>query len=108
MTAPQEPTDETPAPTPDTPAAGEDQNSGQPAGTPDADQPQAPEEELPKESVVTIIPSATPSEGTEQKPEEQKPGDNVSAATTSDLVGMGLLQHGQGILRDIKPAESAG
>ena len=89
VTAPQEPTDETPAPTPDTPAAGEDQNNGQPAGTPDADQPQAPEEELPKESVVTIIPSATPSEGTEQKPEEQKPEDNVSAATTSDLVGMG-------------------
>ena len=89
VTAPQEPTDETPAPTPDTPAAGEDQNNGQPAGTPDVDQPQAPEEELPKESVVTIIPPATPSEGTEQKPEEQKPEDNVSAATTSDLVGMG-------------------
>ena len=53
------------------------------------DQPQAPEEELPKESVVTVIPPATPSEGTEQKPEEQKPEDNVSAATTSDLVGMG-------------------
>ena len=89
VTAPQEPTDETPAPTPDTPAAGEDQNNGQPAGTPDANQPQAPEEELPQESVVTIIPPATPSEGTEQKPEEQKPEDNVSAATTSDLVGMG-------------------
>ena len=89
VAAPQEPTDETPAPTPDTPAAGEDQNNGQPAGTPDVDQPQAPEEELPKESVVTIIPPATPSEGTEQKPEEQKPEDNVSAATTSDLVGMG-------------------
>ncbi|MDR3755861.1 doubled motif LPXTG anchor domain-containing protein [Enterocloster sp.] len=89
VTAPQEPTDETPAPTPDTPVAGEDQNNGQPAGTPDVDQPQAPEEELPKESVVTVIPPATPSEGTEQKPEEQKPEDNVSAATTSDLVGMG-------------------
>ncbi|GAA6292731.1 hypothetical protein F220043C3_11650 [Enterocloster asparagiformis] len=89
VTAPQEPTDETPAPTPDTPAAGEDQNNGQPAGTPDANQPQAPEEELPQESVVTIIPPATPSEGTEQKPEEQRPEDNVSAATTSDLVGMG-------------------
>ncbi|RGX21508.1 hypothetical protein DWV29_26415, partial [Enterocloster asparagiformis] len=84
VTAPQEPTDETPAPTPDTPAAGEDQNNGQPAGTPDANQPQAPEEELPQESVVTIIPPATPSEGTQQKPE-----DNVSAANTSDLVGMG-------------------
>ncbi|WP_320956275.1 InlB B-repeat-containing protein, partial [Enterocloster asparagiformis] len=83
-TTPQEPTDGTQAPTPDTPAAGEDQNNGQPAGTPDVDQPQAPEEELPKESVVTVIPPATPSEGTQQKPE-----DNVSAANTSDLVGMG-------------------
>ena len=39
--------------------------------------------------MVTVIPPATPSEGTQQKPEEQKPEDNVSAATTSDLVGMG-------------------
>ena len=74
--APQEPADENPAPAPDAGANGEGQTA-------------QPEEELPKESVVTIIPSATPSEGTQVKPEEQKPEDNVAAAGTSDLVGMG-------------------
>ncbi|WP_051409950.1 hypothetical protein [Enterocloster asparagiformis] len=74
--APQEPADENPAPAPDAGVNGEGQTA-------------QPEEELPKESVVTIIPSATPSEGTQVKPEEQKPEDNVAAAGTSDLVGMG-------------------